>query len=268
MVRHSLALEDELGNFYDYFQYSPTDVEERDRVAGKSELTHLTAAFTCFGWTDVNHPINKFVTEWMFVQLGGYFRSVLGSREGHGMCTDWPSKLIVSTGDKKYHYTPQSGFHYTPRSGFHLSVDRLMYLLVEVQSDKDEGDRYRMLLQAACAARLGRTCYPDLPFIVVALYIENCGTVTRYFVVDGGDTKVSFVKDVQDWRQPIQLFTAIFELHNLASIILRDRDQLEEVPKRMQWLSSDISKYFKDTFTSAVYDSELESDSEDENGSW
>lgn len=56
-----------------------------------------------------------------------------------------------------------------------------MYLLVEVQSDNDQSDRYRMLLQAACAARLGRKSYED-PFIVVALYIEKSGRVTRYFL--------------------------------------------------------------------------------------
>ena len=66
-----------------------------------------------------------------------------------------------------------------------------MFLLVEVQSDKNESDRYRMLLQAACAARLGRHFYNDL-FIVVALYIENSGTVTQYFVFqpDRADPKI------------------------------------------------------------------------------
>ena len=37
-----------------------------------------------------------------------------------------------------------------------------------------------MLLQGACAARLGRKLR-YCPFIVVALYIENSGRVTRYF---------------------------------------------------------------------------------------
>jgi hypothetical protein len=80
---------------------------------------------------------------------------------------------------------------YTPRSDFHVSVDQLTSLLVEVQSDKNERDRYRMLLQAACAARLGRHFYNDL-FIVVALYIETTGMVTRYFVFqrNSADRKV------------------------------------------------------------------------------
>jgi hypothetical protein len=43
-----------------------------------------------------------------------------------------------------------------------------------------------MLLQAACAARLGRQMYNNL-FIVVALYIENSGMVTRYFIFQRDD---------------------------------------------------------------------------------
>lgn len=48
-----------------------------------------------------------------------------------------------------------------------------------------------MLVQAACAARLGYLSYKN-PFIVVALYIENSGRVTRYFLfqLDGADHTV------------------------------------------------------------------------------
>jgi hypothetical protein len=98
---------------------------------------------------------------------------------------DWPFKLIVSV------ESPQKKYRYTPRSDFHVSVDRLVYLLVQVQSDKDQSDRYRMLLQAACAARLGCKSYKN-PFIVMALYIENSGRVTQYLVFqpDGTDHRV------------------------------------------------------------------------------
>lgn len=53
--------------------------------------------------------------------------------------------------------------------------------MVEVQSDRLQSDRTRMLLQAACAARLGYMAYGE-PFVVIALYIESTGQVTRYFV--------------------------------------------------------------------------------------
>jgi hypothetical protein len=106
---------------------------------------------------------------------------------GYIFCSggDWLLKLIVSVDSSR------KKFHYTPRSDFHVSVDRLVYLLVKVQSDIYQSDRYRMLLQAACVARLGYMFYNN-PFIVVALYIENFGRVTRYFLFqrDGTDPTV------------------------------------------------------------------------------
>jgi len=99
---------------------------------------------------------------------------------------DWPFKLIV---DAKL---DNREYHYTPRSDFHVSVDQMVYLMVEIQSDRNQGDRYRMLMQAACAARLGRRFYME-PFIVVALYVENSGSVTRYFVFQrDADTVCTF----------------------------------------------------------------------------
>jgi hypothetical protein len=104
-------------------------------------------------------------------------------RKGYVCCsrTDWPLKLVVTV-------VPEgTSYRYVPRSDFHVSFDRMVYLMVEVQSEKDENDRYRMLLQAACVARLGRNMRSahgggDDLFIVMALYIEGSGRVTRYLV--------------------------------------------------------------------------------------
>ena len=62
-------------------------------------------------------------------------------------------------------------------------------------------DRYRMFLQAACAARLGRLSYNN-PLIVVTLYIENSGRVTRYFLFqrDGTDPRVCTFESKQFLR--------------------------------------------------------------------
>ncbi|KAI0248060.1 kinase-like domain-containing protein [Lactifluus subvellereus] len=122
--------------------------------------------------------------------------------------------------------------------------------MVEVQSDINQRNRTRMLLQAACMARLGRLFYN--PFIVVALYIENSGQVTRYFLFqrDDADRKVSYVSDIQHWTQPSDLFTAISEIYNLVSIIQSDRPELGNIQERIELLSSDLSKNFKDTFMS------------------
>lgn len=65
---------------------------------------------------------------------------------------------------------------YTPRSDALLSINSLPHLLLEVVSDEDhEWDRFRMLLQAACLARLRRALRQESadPFIVSAIYIDS-----------------------------------------------------------------------------------------------
>ncbi|KAI0249558.1 hypothetical protein BJV78DRAFT_667522 [Lactifluus subvellereus] len=279
-----LVLRNKLHEF-DNFEDAPTDVGQRDRVSSEDELLHLAHAFSKKGWKDANVIIKEENVWWDFDQLGWYFHSVLGSRERHAFRADWPFKFIVSIESQPKKCS------YTPRSDFHVSVDRLVSLMVEVQSDKNERDRHRMLLQAACAARLGRQSY-DYPFIVVALYIENSGRVRRYFLFqrDDADPKVSYVSDVQDWTRSSDLFTAIFEIYNLVSIIQSDRPELGNIQELIGLLGSDLSNNFKDTFMSKRTHSDtnegrpshggqggnigsglqhgytLESDDEDENG--
>jgi hypothetical protein len=48
--------------------------------------------------------------------------------------------------------------------------------------------------------------------------------------------------------QPSELFTAIFEIYNLVSIIQSDRPVLGNMQERIRLLSSDVSKNFNDTF--------------------
>ena len=118
----------------------------------------------------------QFLVQGKGTHCGYCYCSVICSR-GYICCShgDWPFKLIVSI------ESPQKKYRYTPQSNFHVSIDQLVYLLVEVQSDKDQSNRYRMLLQAACVVRLGCKSYED-PFIIVALYIEKTGMVTQYFI--------------------------------------------------------------------------------------
>jgi hypothetical protein len=56
--------------------------------------------------------------------------------------------------------------------------------MVEVQSQSDRSDLERMLVQAACAARLGHRYRKDTsrPTIITAIYIDNIGSASRYFL--------------------------------------------------------------------------------------
>jgi hypothetical protein len=192
-------LKREISMFDNYFEHAPTDATQTDRISTKHELHHLAGAFLRDGWKDCT-ILKEDNFRWIFDELGSFLRSILPSREKHGLyvlvfysllwkghvrCSrvEWPLKLVVNVESE------QKRYHYTPRSDFLLSVDQLVYLMVEVQSDRNESDRHRMLLQAACAVRLGNSlrCGKGDPFIVMALYISNSGSVTRYLLLQNGD---------------------------------------------------------------------------------
>ena len=58
--------------------------------------------------------------------------------------------------------------------------------------------------------------------------------------------QVSYVKDVQDWTDPKELFNAMFELYNLVSIIQSDRPGPGNIAARIESLTSYISENFKE----------------------
>jgi hypothetical protein len=66
---------------------------------------------------------------------------------------------------------------YTPRSGGSLRINKFPHLILEVVSNQAQLDCNRMLLQAACLARLGNALRLDSaaadPFIVSAIYIDD-----------------------------------------------------------------------------------------------
>src|SRR4051794_14895288 len=90
---------------------------------------------------------------------------------------EWPFKLIVNV------QAENKAYRYTPKSDIYLSFNGELCLMVEVQSKGNEDDRYRMLLQAACATRLGNALHRDdhVPLIITALYISTVGRIERYF---------------------------------------------------------------------------------------
>jgi hypothetical protein len=65
---------------------------------------------------------------------------------------------------------------YTPRSDASLCINRFPHLILEIISNQAQSDCNRVLLQAACLARLGNALRQDPaadPFIVSAIYIDD-----------------------------------------------------------------------------------------------
>jgi hypothetical protein len=65
---------------------------------------------------------------------------------------------------------------YTPRSDFHVSIRDFPHIVLEVNSQAHRGDEYRMLLKAACIARIGnwlRDSTHSEPIVIMAIYIDK-----------------------------------------------------------------------------------------------
>ena len=84
-----------------------------------------------------------------------------------------------------------------PKSDFSVvSKDFLSPLMLcEVISERDESDRWRMLLQAIAAARVGhhlqKSHTQQMPFFVAAIYLRANLTAERYIVMQtASDGKV------------------------------------------------------------------------------
>ena len=80
----ALLLKHYFSEFDNYFQEAPTGVGQPDRVSSKCQLWHLAGAFLDEGWKE-GDAIEEENVRWIFDKLGGFFHSVLGSRERHAL---------------------------------------------------------------------------------------------------------------------------------------------------------------------------------------
>jgi hypothetical protein len=86
---------------------------------------------------------------------------------------------------------------YTPKSDFHLEIRTFPHLLLEVNSQPNESDRFRMILQAACISRIGnllRTSTLGSPVVIMAIYIDKNYKAHQYLLCqpDLQSTEVEF----------------------------------------------------------------------------
>ena len=102
----------------------------------------------------------------------------------------WNFSLIANVDGNKHQYTPKNDLS--------LRLNKFPHLILEVISDQAESDRNRMLLQAACLARLGNALRRETktdPFIVSAIYIDNTLYATWYLLYqpNASDTTVRLI---------------------------------------------------------------------------
>ena len=85
---------------------------------------------------------------------------------------------------------------YTPRNGFHLSIWNFPHIILKVNSQANGGDEFRMLLQAACLARIGnslRASTTDKPIVIMAIYIDKHFRARQHTVCQPDVTSIGVV---------------------------------------------------------------------------
>ena len=75
--------------------------------------------------------------------------------------------------------------------------------MIEIQSQPDESDRTRMLVQAACIARLAHKHRRSSgsSVIITAIYIDDRGEASRYFFCIPADSTAEVSKQVTHERR-------------------------------------------------------------------
>ena len=184
-----------------------------------------------------------------------------------------PNLNIASNGSWNLHLIVDVGGEirqYTPRSEISLSFNDFPHLLLEVVSDEARGwDRYRMLLQAGCLARLGYSLRGGSkdPFIVSAIYIDQ-NLRAEWYLVYQPDTdrvavklilqevvqylhlwQVKYVMDQFDLKDPEATFKFVFRLYNLVLLAGEDNKTLGEVKRSVDELCLDVKRMGLPTLT-------------------
>jgi len=91
--------------------------------------------------------------------------------------TSIPFHLVIQTDSED--------LMYTPRSDFHMCIHNIPHLLLEVHSQPNEGDHFRMLLQAACISRIGswlRAPTSGNSIVIMAIYIDKLFRAHQHFL--------------------------------------------------------------------------------------
>ena len=92
-------------------------------------------------------------------------------------CWQFPFRLVVRAQGEK--------LCYTPRIDFHMRIRNFPHLLLEINSQPNESDRYRLLLHASCLARLGNSLRASTsrgPIVIMAIYIDQDFEASQYLL--------------------------------------------------------------------------------------
>ncbi|KAH9964146.1 kinase-like domain-containing protein [Russula dissimulans] len=223
-----------------------TNISELDRVT-MTELTHYSSVLCGSQLRNkVNYDKNK------ETHVHALLLEFLVVQQPNVTCdfgTGLPFHLVIETndGDQK--------MRYTPRSDFHVSIRDFPHIILEVNSQANGGDEFRMLLQAACISRIGnwlRASTSDKPIVIMAIYIDKQFQAHQHILYqpDVGSIKVEYVSKVFDLTVPRPAFEFIFQLYNFFSVAETDNACLHRPETRLAEAKESVARKDYPTLTS------------------
>jgi len=159
----------------------------------------------------------------------------------HDSRNPWSFPLLVESREEA------RTFRYTQMNDFRLEIGSFSHCILEVVSGTNQADRWRMLLQASCLARLGnklRSNDANDPVVIMAIYIDSNLQAHEYLVYqpDTGNKKVRsqtvplhddksvfqvlYYETIFNITRPERAFEFIFRLYNFLSQALVNNRKL------------------------------------------
>ncbi|GBE81004.1 hypothetical protein SCP_0307270 [Sparassis crispa] len=141
----------------------------------------------------------------------------------------WQFPMFVTRRDSLGHVQK---FH--PNSDFSVVLREFQcpVILSEVVSQKDENDRYRMLVEAIVAARVGKYLLKPTSrkqFFVIAIYLTAFLEVERYIVSeDSSPQKINIQQETFDLCKPSRAVEFLREMYNLKPLLEELAAELDE----------------------------------------
>jgi hypothetical protein len=155
---------------------------------------------------------------------------------------------------------------FTPHNDFHVSIRDFPHIVLEVNSQPNESDQFRMLLQAACLARIGnwlRDPTHNEPIVIMAIYIDDQFKAYQHIVYQPNGSievvfhwvlteslwlmqyfsfKVEYTTRIFDLTIPKAAFEFIFQLYNFFSVAENDNRHLHRPKPRLAEAKESVAR--------------------------
>ncbi|KAI0282266.1 hypothetical protein BGY98DRAFT_955055 [Russula aff. rugulosa BPL654] len=227
---------------WDWDPYFETDAAEPILQHDSVTLNEICHYISLVGGSALRNKANyDEKKEWQLRALLLEFLEALRLVPNHswGFDTSLRFHLVIEKGNEQTSYTP--------RSDFHVSIKDFPHFLLEVNSQQNESDHYRMLLQAACVARIGnslRASATRKPIVIMAIYIDKDYKAHQHLLCqpDIGSPMVVYVTNVFNLTAPETAFQLIFQLYNFLKGAKADNDDLRNPERQLEQAKDSVAR--------------------------